>query len=577
MQVTHTATLGYQEITITQTIEGDLVYSARLEHTRVAPWPTARIAPELIEGLDSFLNPIEITPFSLSHRFAGALRTDLSRSINSARIAIRDSVYRAISDNWFFSRRGADDSSNRETAARYFSYAYPSIERFIDGVSDRFVQLVLDYFRENESVLACPDDIEECGVVHFHSLEHELADLERFLCPTDYLNGHPYITEDGEESTITCYAYGNGLDSRFNMCYECNRYIHPAQQESENTLRPGTRYPTFLCLSCYDDIYYGRGVVSCERCEEEVDIAHATEREEYDEDYGEFLAIYYCEGCARNLPREDSNRLSLHNYSYKPDPIFHVKKDKDKERPFMGMELEVAREQTQNTRDVNRWINKLPNDLFYVKSDSSVYYGMEVVTHPFTWAWAKEEFPYNLFEELIAIPGVLPKHESAGTHIHIEKAAFDEEHMWKFLLFFCENPDFFGMIGERGTGNHYGSFTTQGMKNLKANVKLLAEHKGNTQSLNISLGRDAINVTPRNTIELRFCAGNVYPHGIKKNQQLVHSVFEFTKKVPVDAAEAGALADAGYFLGFLEDNDYPELKSHIEQMFPKPKKLEGVN
>src|SRR5690606_14145530 len=178
MQITHTATLGYQEITITQTLENNIMYSAKLEHTRVAAWPTAGIYPEVIEDLDSFLETIEIAPFSLAHRFAGALRTDLSRSINSARLAIRDSIYANIDDQWLRYRIAA---TNRERAAQYFCAARPTVERFVDGISDRFVQLVLDYFRENESVLDCPDNIEGCGVIHFDSMQHELADIEQFM------------------------------------------------------------------------------------------------------------------------------------------------------------------------------------------------------------------------------------------------------------------------------------------------------------------------------------------------------------------------------------------------------------
>src|SRR5690606_12177179 len=189
---------------------------------------------------------------SLTQRFAGALRTDLSRSISSARIAIKDRIYEAIDYHWLGYRAITNTSTNREVAAHYFSNARPAVERFVEGITDRFVQLILDYFRENESVLACPDNIEGCGVVHFSSRgQHQLADIEQFMCPTDYLMGSPFITEDGEESTITYYTYGNGPANRFRICYECDHYIHPSQQEPENTLRPGTRYATFLCSSCY--------------------------------------------------------------------------------------------------------------------------------------------------------------------------------------------------------------------------------------------------------------------------------------------------------------------------------------
>src|SRR5690606_6674825 len=126
MQITHTATLGYQEITITQTLENDVMYSAKLEHTRVAAWPTAGIYPEVIEDLDSFLETIEIAPFSLAYRFAGALRTDLSRSINSARLAIRDSIYANINDQWLRYRISAKD---RKQAAQYICVADPSGQR----------------------------------------------------------------------------------------------------------------------------------------------------------------------------------------------------------------------------------------------------------------------------------------------------------------------------------------------------------------------------------------------------------------------------------------------------------------
>lgn len=281
---------------------------------------------------------------------------------------------------------------------------------------------------------------------------------------------------------------------------------------------------------------------------------------------------FLCETCTR----EASSRLSLRNYSFTPELVFHGERDS----LMMGMELEVARNSTrpESNMAVNKWIRELPTDLFFVKSDSSVTAGMEIVTHPFTYDWATANFPFFLFEELVELPGIEPAHSSAGTHIHVEKKAFSHAHMWKFIKFHLENDLFAGMVGGRGTKATYGSLHAN-----KDDLKKKGELKYRVQCAKSGItvpqsGRSlGINMLPTETLELRFMAGNVESDGIKKNIDWVQSVFDFTKKVKVGDARRGALADPGYFLGYLEDHEFQGLSDFLQNIFPTPKKLRSIS
>ena len=93
---------------------------------------------------------------------------------------------------------------------------------------------------------------------------------------------------------------------------------------------------------------------------------------------------FYCSNC---FPQ-----VNILDYTIKPSPLFKVdlKKEKIKrENLYFGVELEV--ENMENTISNNDMAERIIDYGVYCKSDSSISNGFEVVTHPFTWDWYKDE------------------------------------------------------------------------------------------------------------------------------------------------------------------------------------------
>lgn len=547
-----------------RSIRNDYSIQISLEQIRSNPVPNyARLDP----GEDRSPALIPVSAIAIVEDFS--ISPPSRRQLPSyLRNVVHENLRREVLNNWVY--QYATNYPRRQLAnewANRLGYRSSLYRALVDRVSMEIVTFTNELVQE----YSCPDGDEDCVAIHFNEADHHTTDIGEHRVPQRVRNWIEYTDDHGNYMERSYWIHDpaftvGGRAADFNRilahlglrtCSDCGDNF----AEVSMTLEPATR--SQLCPGCVGPM------APCGRCGVENLEDNLVEVEVYDDDEDEYMVLWACNTCARSLPRED--RLNLQSYSFKPSPVFrHL--DGGTETLFMGMELEVARTGSNvNTMQVNRWIRNLP-DFLYVKSDSSVTYGMEVVTHPFTYEWAKEEFPYNLFENLLTIEGVVPDHGSAGTHIHLSKAAFDITHMWKFILFFLENKQFFGTLGDRGHAHSYGSF--EGLAPMRENLLRIVKAKGNAASVGLSFGRGAINLAPEETIEMRFIAGNVQPHMIKKNQQLMKSAYDFTKLVKASDAMKGALGDPGYFLGYLEDTDFEELKAHVSKSFPIPKKLE---
>jgi hypothetical protein len=118
----------------------------------------------------------------------------------------------------------------------------------------------------------------------------------------------------------------------------------------------------------------------------------------------------------------------LNYYSYTPDPLIFYGGDKGAAGvPFYGMEIEI----TCNSRETMRWAKSAFNkgyerdNLVYLKSDGSVA-GFEAVTHPMTYPWALDNFPWDVLPELKA-KGCTIRPSDNGIHVHVSRTGFDSD------------------------------------------------------------------------------------------------------------------------------------------------------
>ena len=180
-------------------------------------------------------------------------------------------------------------------------------------------------------------------------------------------------------------------------CDDCCDYYQSRANDEYCTADGST-----ICESCRNDHY-----AYCEDCEE---LYHVDDCVWNDND-----DCYYCENCA------DRHRSCIHDYGFKPRPVFHG--IFGKYRPTygdpltIGFELEVD---DGNDEDgcAQEIMDNFDEDTLYLKHDSSVTF--EIVTHPHTLEAYRKEFD---LETLCAIP---PRYDfsshncgTCGLHMHV--------------------------------------------------------------------------------------------------------------------------------------------------------------
>lgn len=413
--------------------------------------------------------------------------------------------------------------------------------------------------------------------------------------------GHRYSMAEFEHGALVQSAYGEfvtsvalndeeseedeGLQSR---CHMCNTICNVDDMYTDD-------YGTETCSDCWEDYTrtcewcdatettnsryrtirdhnvivrlngYSRDISLCDGCSPELDSCY---------DCGDYMAedvVQYhgdeplCPDCYNN----QSARV-VHSYSYTPNLVFWRLDHQKINSPYFGMEIEAAGYNGYN--QISAWYTEEIaddyEDLIYLKEDSSISDGLEIVTHPMTFEWAMQNFPWDKLDKLIG-RGINPSHQSTGGHVHISKDAFTSSHMWKFLQFHMKMSQFCGMLGGRGSNDRWGSFDTMKDEISLKELTQIAKRKYNSRATRYF----AVNLLPQQTVELRYPAGGASKELAKKNLMLAHAIFSYTKEITMDQVKAGALNDAGYFLFWIQSRaeTYPELLSYILTMFPMPK------
>lgn len=200
------------------------------------------------------------------------------------------------------------------------------------------------------------------------------------------------LTEfDGERMCADC------LQARTVLCLDCGTRIY----RSENS---GTsEHP--LCQDCHDDHY-----TYCERCGRMIhnDAAHYID----DSDYP------YCRSCY-----EIECDRSIHEYNYKPDPIFYGLGDR-----FLGVELEID-EGGEDESAANNILHagNRSGEHIYCKHDGSLHEGFEIVSHPMTLDYHMTVMPWRAITDKARRLGYTSHQaETCGLHIHVNRTSFGE-------------------------------------------------------------------------------------------------------------------------------------------------------
>ena len=278
----------------------------------------------------------------------------------------------------------------------------------------------------------------------------------------------------------------------------------------------------------------------------------------------------------------DGSRL-IHDYSYRPDAIFHST-NKD-ERLFFGIEIEV--EAKDDLRESAEYAHQLESlDLAYLKHDGSLSNGFEIVTHPMSHDFFKNEAGdfFRVIEGLRTQAGIRVKSwdtRTCGLHIHISRTGFSGgAHQHRFLNLVYSNPDFYSTLAGR-TSDQWAKFTDIIKREYARDregdripepeggykIDTIRTFKHKLDNERNSDRYSAVNTLNRETLEMRIFRGSVNGDTIKAQIDLAHASVEYTRTLTVQDVREGALsADNFMWYVFQHEALYPELSARIDKL-----------
>ena len=395
---------------------------------------------------------------------------------------------------------------------------------------------------------------------------HECA-----VCSTDIEADDVIFTYSGTEicsdCSQICYRCDNieSVNDRFhtvdgdNWCEDCTERNAYWCESCEEYNSNGTAFVNdrseHWCDSCLDSAYY------CEDCDE-----------------------WNAEGCDRcSEDCDDNGNRIIHDYNYRPDAIFHS--TTNDERLFFGIEIEV--ESRDNLKDSAEYAHQLEAlDLAYLKHDGSLSNGFEIVTHPMSHDFFKNEAGdfFRVMEGLRSQEGIRVKSwdtRTCGLHIHISRTGFSGgAHMHRFLNLVYSNPEFYSTLAGR-TSEQWAKFDDIYKREYKRDAngerifnqdtgyeietKRTFKHK-----LDNNRGSDrysAVNTNNHATLEMRIFRGSVNGDTIKSQIDLAHASVEYTRNLTVQDVTQGALTSDN-FMWYIFEHEllYPELVARIDKL-----------
>lgn len=264
----------------------------------------------------------------------------------------------------------------------------------------------------------------------------------------------------------------------------------------------------YVCPTCWENNY--KKCPICHRWMNKQKMVH-----------NEYIG-YCCEKC-----HETEHISPVKPYDFTPNPEF---KNLDTEkRPILryGIEIETRNKQCKKeTYDVAQDVRKKGKGLLYLKSDSSIGDGepddgFEIVSHPFTFPWLRENIDQfkTIFD--LAEEGFVSHYgDGCGMHVHMSKEAFSTIHLYKFLtLFYKTDEIFFKTVSQRSSS----SMDRWSKLSEDRRITRMAKQKSNPNKY------QAINLNHDHTVEVRIFNGTLRKDRFIKNLELLQAAYEYTE------------------------------------------------
>lgn len=202
----------------------------------------------------------------------------------------------------------------------------------------------------------------------------------------------------------------------------------------------------------------------------------------------------------------------IRSWDYKPTPEFHGVGPL-----FLGAELEVEIT-TYDRADSARIAQDRLGGLGYLKGDGSLDYGFEIVTHPMSYTYAMESFPWDMLPELRRSGATAA--ESAGLHVHVSRDGFTSPlHRYRWMKFIYRNENNVCRIARRRS-SEWAPFRPDARRRIKDNAKWPNPYEDRYQ---------AVNVQNTHTLELRIFRSTLRPERLQAALGFASASVEYTR------------------------------------------------
>jgi len=331
---------------------------------------------------------------------------------------------------------------------------------------------------------------------------------------------------DGKVMCESCF------ESLTSVCRHCGERIWNDENNGDSSF--------VLCQSCYDNHY-----TTCERCGT---IIHYDSALYFDDD-----DCPYCHSCYEI----ESKDQSIHDYNYKPEPIFYGNDDM-----YLGVELEIDHGgESSDSADHLLYIANFPDERMYMKHDGSIEDGFEMVTHPMSLDYHKKEMPWGkVFDKALEMGYRSHKTSTCGLHIHVSRDALGSDHdaqeeVIARMVYFVE-----------AHWNELLKFS----RRTEANIMRWASRYGIEESAKAvydkakkgNMGRYVcVNLQNYNTIEFRIFRGTLKYETFIATLELVHEICNRAIDATDYAFETMCWSD---FVKGIDKEDKPNLINYLK-------------
>lgn len=269
----------------------------------------------------------------------------------------------------------------------------------------------------------------------------------------------------------------------------------------------------------------------------------------------------YCQGYLSESDYDDNDddydngdeyrRPVIYGHGDGPPLVFHG------EGPaFLGMELEVNIPDDMDQRPYGRKIQDLLGDAFWLQEDGSISYGFEITTHPMSYDWIMENFPWDVLSVMKDDGCYVSR--SVGIHVHVSRRAFRTEcHMYRWMKFIYRNASQVQRLARR-RDSEWASFDPQYRASVARYIK--GDSNGDTRY-------QAINPTKSDTLEVRVFASSLDPNEVKAALAFVASTVDYTRDLDANKIiKAHGWAWSSYVDWLRDRPEYRPILAELEHL-----------